>query len=147
MSIDEKQWPELKTVTPPFDSPPTDLILELEHLRRKELRGTTPSALFFQLKRLFHLAEILGSARIEGNRTTLVEFYDSHWDAEEPVFNKEGIFEIKNIDNALTFIEEVMVPRPETSIKGILCRTGEWKRSYHLSIENRFFHSRRAATA
>jgi len=116
MSTQETTWPELKIVAPQFGSPLTRLILELEHLRRKELRGTTLPALFFQLKRLFHLAESLGSARIEGNRTTLVEFYDSHLDAEEPLFNKEGILEIKNIDNALTFIEEVMVPHPETPI-------------------------------
>jgi len=57
MSHDEKQWPELKIVEPKFGSPLTGLILELEHLRRKELRGTTPPALFGQLKRLFHLAE------------------------------------------------------------------------------------------
>jgi len=116
VSHDEKQWPELKIITPQFNSQLTRLILELEHLRRKELRGTTPPALFFQLKRLFQLAESLGSARIEGNRTTLVEFYDSQLDAEEPIFNKEGILEIKNIDHALTFIEEVMVPHPETPI-------------------------------
>jgi Fic family protein len=116
MSSPENPWPELKIVAPSFGSPLTRLILELEHLRRKELRGTTPPALFGQLKRLFHLAESLGSARIEGNRTTLVEFYDSHLDSEEPLFHKEGILEIKNIDETLTFIEEVMVPHPETPI-------------------------------
>ena len=115
MSSQEGQWPVLKIVAPKFDSPLTDLVLELEHLRRKELRGTTFPALFGQLKRLFHLAESLGSARIEGNHTTLVEFYDSRLETEEP-FNKEGILEIKNIDDALTFIEEVMVPYPETPI-------------------------------
>ncbi|MCL2118594.1 MAG: Fic family protein [Planctomycetaceae bacterium] len=121
MSFQDNHWPELKIVTPQFGSPLTRLILELEHLRRKELRGTTLPALFGQLKRLFHLAESLGSARIEGNRTTLVEFYDSHLEPEEP-FNKEGIREIKNIDEALTFIEEVMVPRPETPVnRAFLC--------------------------
>ena len=134
MSSQENQWPELKIVAPQFGSPLTRLILELEHLRRKELRGTTLPALFGQLKRLFHLAESLGSARIEGNRTTLVEFYDSCLETEEP-FNKEGILEIKNIDDALTFIEEVMVSHPETPInRAFLCELHK-KVVHHLNRE------------
>ena len=134
MLQDDKQWPTLKIVAPPYDSPLTDLILELEHLRRKELRGTTPPALFGQLKRLFHFAESLGSARIEGNHTTLVEFYDSREEIDEP-FNREGLLEIGNIDDALTFIEEVMVPHPETPInRAFLCELHK-KVVRHLEVE------------
>ncbi len=66
----------LRLLEPAFRDPLTDLILELDHQRTYVLGGTTPPALFFQLKQLFHLLETSGSARIEGNRTTIAELVD-----------------------------------------------------------------------
>ncbi len=37
----------LKLEEPPFDSPLIDLIIDLNHLRRKQLGGTTPAECFF----------------------------------------------------------------------------------------------------
>ncbi len=65
---------ELELVQPEFDSLLTDLIIDLDYLRKKPLKGTTPPDVFFQLKTLFHLLESLESARIEGNNTTLTIF-------------------------------------------------------------------------
>jgi Fic family protein len=62
---------------PSFDSPLVDVLTELEYLRRLQLRGTTPATLFFQLKEIFHVLESLGSARIEGNHTTLADYVES----------------------------------------------------------------------
>lgn len=60
----------IEDFAPDFTSPLMDVMLELNHLRRFRLEGTTPPWLFFQLKAIFHLLESIGSARIEGNRTT-----------------------------------------------------------------------------
>lgn len=51
----------------------TGLILELEKIRTKRLFSTVPPGIFFQLKEIFQTLETLGSARIEGNHTTLSE--------------------------------------------------------------------------
>jgi len=43
----------LKLIEPSFGSSLTDLVIELDHLRKKRLGGTTPPLVFFQLKDLF----------------------------------------------------------------------------------------------
>ena len=67
---------DLRVPPPTFDSTLTDVIIELEHLRRLRLGGTTPPTTFFELKTIFHLLESLGSAHIEGNITTLAEYVE-----------------------------------------------------------------------
>ena len=57
----------LRLVIPRFDSPLTDVVIELDHVRRLRLTGDTPPAVFLQLKEIFHTLESLGSARIEGS--------------------------------------------------------------------------------
>lgn len=69
--------PDLKLLDPAFDSPLVDVLTELEHLRRLQLSGTTPPQVFLQLKYIFHMLESLGSARIEGNHTTLADYVES----------------------------------------------------------------------
>lgn len=49
---------------------------ELKHLRRLQLSGTTAPAVFMQIKQIFHFLESLGSARIEGNPTTLADYIE-----------------------------------------------------------------------
>lgn len=68
---------DLTLLNPSFDSPLVDVLTELEHLRRLQLHGTTPPQVFFQLKHIFHMLESLGSARIEGNHTTLADYVES----------------------------------------------------------------------
>ncbi len=65
---------DLKMVEPEFGSELTDLIIELDYLRKKSLMGSTHSRVFFQLKHIFHTLESVGSARIEGNRTTIARY-------------------------------------------------------------------------
>ena len=84
----------LKLIDPPFDSKLTDLIIELDYLRKKPLRGTTHPSIFFQLKNIFHTLESLGSARIEGNRTTIAEFIETKIDNKKA--KDEKIIEIEN---------------------------------------------------
>ena len=101
-----KSYP-LRLLAPSFDSPLTGLIMELDHLRKQQLDSTTPAYLFYQLKRLFHLFESVGSARIEGNNTTVAEYIETKIEGEtaSPRVD-EGIQEIANIELAMGYIEE-----------------------------------------
>ena len=96
----------LRLVVPSFESPLTDLIIDLDHLRRKEFVETTPSELFAQMKRLFHTLESIGSARIEGNRTTVAEYIETK--IEGGTDRHSSIVEIRNMENAMGFIDETV---------------------------------------
>ncbi|MDO5580933.1 MAG: Fic family protein [Planctomycetia bacterium] len=95
---------ELRIIEPEFDSQLTQLIIDLEYLRRqKNLSGTTPPSIFGQLQNLYFLLESVGSARIEGNNTTIIEYANSKID------NTNGIYpfnEIANIEKGMKFIEQ-----------------------------------------
>lgn len=96
---------------PKFGSKLTSLVLELEKLRSLQLQGTTHPALFFELKQLFHYLESIGSARIEGNRTTIAQFIETQ--LEQRPFVNEDIEEIRNIERAMGWVDE---QAPECSI-------------------------------
>ena len=100
---------DLALVNPSFDSLLVDVLTELEHLRRLELHGTTPAPVFFQLKHIFHLLESLGSARIEGNHTTLADYVESKLESSRKVV-PDQLREMENIESAMTYIEEVTQP-------------------------------------
>jgi Fic family protein len=87
----------------PFSSPLTDLIIELEHFRKRQLKGTTHPLLFSQLKQIFHILESIGSARIEGNNTTVAEFIETR--LENRIELKPDIREILNLEQTMDFIE------------------------------------------
>ncbi len=96
---------DLDLIQPGFDSHLTNLVVELEGLRNKVLRGTTRPFMFFQIKEIFHLLESLGSARIEGNNTTIAEIIENK--IEEDTNNKApNIVEIENLREAIEFIDE-----------------------------------------
>lgn len=101
---------DLKLKEPLFDSSLTDLIIDLNYLRKKELDGTTPPRVFFQLKDLFHMLESIGSARIEGNNTTLLEYIETKLEEKSDVSTE--IREIQNIENAMDFIEKNVKNHP-----------------------------------
>lgn len=94
---------DLKLIEPSFGSSLTDLVIELDYLRKKRLGGTTPPPLFFQLKELFHMLESLCSARIEGNRTTLAEIIENRLEGNASA--DEKIREIVNMEEAMNFID------------------------------------------
>jgi|TARA_R100000093_G_scaffold30388_1_gene16573 Fic family protein len=95
---------DLALLNPAFDSPLVDVLNELEHLRRYRLAGTTPASLFFQLKNVFHILESLGSARIEGNHTTLADYVESKMEGDDTATDQ--LREISNIERAMSFIEQ-----------------------------------------
>lgn len=95
----------LSLVNPAFDSPLVDVVTELEHLRRLRLGGSTPAPVFFQLKHIFHMLESLGSARIEGNHTTLADYVESRLEAR-PIAWSDQLREMVNIEEAMSFIDQ-----------------------------------------
>ena len=98
-----------------FDMPITDLVLELEQLRYKVLEGTTHPLVFMQIKGIFHMLESIGSSRIEGNNTTIMDYVEStKINDEDGVPFNEQILEILNIEKATSFIERVIDDTPIT---------------------------------
>ena len=99
----EKEF-KLRLVSPSFDSELTDCLIELNHLKKLKLQGTTAPWIFFQLKNIFHILESVGSARIEGNRTTISEYIERKIENDER--SSERFSEIANVEAAMDFIEE-----------------------------------------
>ncbi len=95
----------IKIPSPSWDSNLTSLIIDLEKLREKRLfsYNSIPPYIFFQLKNVFQILETLGSARIEGNNTTLSEYIENR--IEKNAVNEQDR-EISNIEGAISFIEE-----------------------------------------
>ena len=85
----------LRVISPDFDSQLTDTLIELNHLRKLKLGGSTAPWVFFQLKTIFHILESVGSARIEGNRTTISEYIERKIEHEER--SDERFSEIANV--------------------------------------------------
>lgn len=100
---------DLALLNPAFDSPLVDVVTELEHLRRLQLSGSTPPSVFFELKHIFHMLESLGSARIEGNHTTLADYVESRLE-EQPAALSDQLLEMANIEKAMAYIEEAVAP-------------------------------------
>ncbi|HCZ18245.1 Fic family protein [Wolinella succinogenes] len=88
---------------PLWGSDLANIILDLEKLRTKHLGGDVPPYIFFQLKDIFHILETLGSARIEGNNTTLSEYVEKIIEQDTP---DEQNDEIRNLEKAIRFIED-----------------------------------------
>lgn len=96
----------LRIISPTFESPLVDVVMELEPLRQLRLAGDTPTSVFFELKKIFHMLESLGSAGIEGNHTTLADYVESKIDTEAGA--SDQIKEIQNLENAMDYIEETL---------------------------------------
>jgi len=107
--MSNKEFP-LKLVEPSFNSSLTDLIMDLDYLRKKRLVGSTNPLVFFQLKNIFHTLESVGSARIEGNNTTLAEYIEVK--LENEISHDPSIMEIQNIENTMSFIEDHVKDAP-----------------------------------
>lgn len=100
----------LKMVSPDFSSDIIDQIMSLDSLRNPRIAASTPRHIFFQIKNFFQILESVCSARIEGNRTTLVEYIDRKFekDASPP----ESFREIENMEKSLRFIDENIGSHP-----------------------------------
>lgn len=99
-----------------FDMPITDLIMELEKLRHKEFSGSTNPLVFNQIRSIFQTLESIGSSRIEGNNTTIMDYVESTKIAPEYSTPQEQIREIQNIEVAMEYIEKNIQDMPITSM-------------------------------
>ncbi|MBP9771277.1 Fic family protein [Candidatus Gracilibacteria bacterium] len=101
---------DLELLNPDFGSELTDLIIDLDYLRKKTLGGTTKPKIFFQLKSIFHILESIGSARLEGNRTTVAEYIEKKIERAQRIDEKD--IEISNIEKAMGFIDKQIKTTP-----------------------------------
>ena len=85
---------KLRVISPSFDSELTDVLIELNHLKKLKLQGTTVPWVFSQLKNIFHILESVGSARIEGNGSVM---HSKHQKTSAPHKGKRVPFFIKNL--------------------------------------------------
>lgn len=103
----------INTPTPKFNSSLTETILELEHLKNRQLINTTSESVFLQLKNLLHAVEAVASARIEGNHTTIASYIEKRDD--NGYKNDEQIIEISNLIAGLDFIDQYIMEEPISS--------------------------------
>ncbi|TFH22517.1 MAG: Fic family protein [Bacteroidia bacterium] len=96
----------LTLIVPDFDSEMADLVIDLDHLRKKEIHTGTHPHVYRDLLSLFHTIEAIGSARIEGNTTQLLELMDAEQSPESRI--PQGVKEIRNMEKALVFIDRII---------------------------------------
>jgi len=104
----------LRIPYPDFNSQIVEDIVELEKLKARRLDGSTHPAIFFAIKEVFHLLESLGSARIEGNRTTIDELVEAS--ITQQMSSTESLREIANIEDAMSFLESEFEKDPQRPI-------------------------------
>jgi len=95
---------EIKIPSPSWDSNLTRIVLDLEKLISKQLLSEVPPWIFLQLKEIFQILETLGSARIEGNNTTIAEYVEKIIKRSAQI--DESQKEIENLEKAIRWIEE-----------------------------------------
>lgn len=103
----------LRLLNPSFDSDLIDVLTELEKLRNLSLKYDVHPHIFLQLKTIFHILESIGSARIEGNHTTIADYVEHH--LETNATGTEALNEIKNIEVAMSYIDDVIQEKDEIS--------------------------------
>lgn len=99
---------ELRLPNIGFDMPITDLIMNLEKMRYKIIESDTHPLVFRQIRQIFQMLESVGSSRIEGNNTTIMDYVESTKINKTGDFftSTEDIIEILNIENAMNYIED-----------------------------------------
>lgn len=95
---------DIKIPEPMWGSELTKTIMALEKLRQPVRYSSVPPYIFLQLKKIFQLLETLGSARIEGNNTTLSEYVEKKIDSTASKDEQDR--ELDNIDECIHFIED-----------------------------------------
>lgn len=90
-----------------FDSPLAEHVVRLERARSalKVTQGNLDEPILYELRTLFQYLTSMMSARIEGNRTTVVDALNKKAQGEE---GNDGLQEILNLEKASLFIDEVV---------------------------------------
>ncbi|WP_237196087.1 hypothetical protein [Rothia nasimurium] len=87
-----------------FDSPLAEHVVRLERARSalKVTQGNLDEPILYELRTLFQYLTSMMSARIEGNRTTVVDALNKKAQGEE---GNDGLQEILNLEKASLFIQ------------------------------------------
>jgi Fic family protein len=88
---------------PLFSSRVTDLVIELEHLRREEKQVTTDPFIYNQFRQIFRDLDAMSSARIDGNKTGLSKYFEAKDD--EPEAKGRKAIEIDKVSEAMKLID------------------------------------------
>ncbi|MCD6332683.1 MAG: Fic family protein [Bacteroidales bacterium] len=96
--------PGFRVHEPPFHSRIIDLIIDIEHLRRKEVHPTTHPYYYNQFRNIFHDLDAMGSARIDGNKTSISKYLEAKED--DPETKGRKTLEIDKVAEAMHFIDE-----------------------------------------
>ncbi|MCK5821709.1 MAG: Fic family protein [Bacteroidales bacterium] len=95
-----------KLPEPDFNSPVTDLVMDLEFLKRVDPIKSTEHILYQQLREIFRDLDSIASARIDGNKTGLTKFLESK--LENPEIKGRKTVEIDRISEISQRIEETI---------------------------------------
>ncbi len=89
---------------PLFNSRITDLIMDIEYLRRKETASTVDPFIYNQLRDIFRDLDSMFSARVDGNKTGLSKYLESKED--DPEAKGRKTIEIDKAAEAMKIIDE-----------------------------------------
>ncbi len=89
---------------PPFSSRITDLVMDIEYLRRKETVPTVDPFIYNQLRNIFRDLDAMSSARVDGNKTGLSKFFEAKED--EPETKGRKTVEIDKIAEAMKLVDD-----------------------------------------
>ena len=93
-----------KMPEPAFGSRITDLVMDLEFLRRREIVPTTDSILFEQIRRIFRDLDAIAATRVDGNKTGVSKFLESKNESQDTKGRKT--IEIERYSTALMMIDQ-----------------------------------------
>jgi Fic family protein len=93
-----------QTPEPLFNSKITDLVMDIEYLRRKETLVSTDPFIYNQFRKIFTDLDAMGSARVDGNKTGLSKYFESKED--EPESKGRKTIEIDKTSKAMSLIDE-----------------------------------------
>ncbi|NUL46474.1 Fic family protein [Cellulosimicrobium funkei] len=103
----------------PFDSPLTEAVFELERLRGDLAMTDTDPGLLGQIHQVLQLLTSMTSARIEGNRTTVLDVVTEK-EQSDGFRHSDAVQEIVNLEKASEFIDAHV--RPGTPISQVFIR-------------------------
>ncbi|MCX6224136.1 MAG: Fic family protein [Bacteroidia bacterium] len=89
---------------PLFNSKITDLVMEIEYIRKKETIVTTDPFIYNQLRNIFLDLDAMGSARVDGNKTGLSKYLEAKDD--DPESKGRKTVEIDKVSETMRLLDE-----------------------------------------
>jgi Fic family protein len=93
-----------QTPEPLFNSKITDLVMEIEYLRRKETIVTTDPFIYNQLRHIFLDLDAMGSARVDGNKTGISKYLEAKED--DPESKGRKTVEIDKVSETMLLLDQ-----------------------------------------